>query len=152
MSQANINTENNVAASNPTPSHQGAFKGTGVIHGKSLNIELTARATEALNKLSAPVIADMELYFSCLIRKQVLFNERPENHKPSNDLAHILENLYVRFRPVSTAECRIADVQGKPPVKTMPIEKPERFVPDWLKIDFRRGQLLGEYGFSRHTY
>jgi len=53
------------------------------------------------------------------------------------------------FRAVATQQCRIKDVGDKPPVETMPIHKPERFVPDWIKIDYRAGQWVGEYGFKR---
>lgn len=131
-------------------SHKSAYSGHIKVLGKPVRIHITRAALRALSRHGHPVIAEMELYFSCLIRKQVLFSEFTGPAAPSEDCTRVLPGLYASFRAVTTKHCRIADTDGKPPVEAMPIREPRRFVPDWLRIDFRRGKWKGEYGFSRN--
>ena len=113
------------------------------ISGKPVEISLTRSASKALVKSSIPILAEMELYFSCLIRKRGLFPE-------SNDLSaalQVAENLYVQFRPVMTRHCGLDPDGGAPPLADFPIEDARPFVPKWLKLDFRRGKWCGEFGY-----
>jgi hypothetical protein len=65
----------------------------------------------------------MELYFSCLLRKQVNVREHPDGIE-----AHpVTDRLQVWFRPVVMKSCAISDcLPGKPPVTDMPLVRPER--------------------------
>ena len=87
-------------------------------------------------------MSEMELYFSCLIRKKVRFRESSEG-----ELAYVTEQLFVHFRPVMTAVCGTEYDGEVPPLTDFPIQKIESFVPAWLKIDFKNGQWQGEFGF-----
>ena len=42
------------------------------LHDKSLEVRLTAAAQKALARRETPLVAEMELLFSCLLRKRVL--------------------------------------------------------------------------------
>ena len=46
--------------------------------GKQIEIRMTPAAGRALAQRSVPLLAEMELLFSCLIRKRVLFSERQD--------------------------------------------------------------------------
>ena len=46
------------------------------ISGKPLQIELSPAASLAMQQRVTPLLAEMELYFSCLVRKKVRFYER----------------------------------------------------------------------------
>jgi len=129
------------------PQKSGRFSGIAELHGKPVRIEITERAVRALASYSSPIIAEMQLYFSCLVRKQVLFSEFDAATVQHGLLTTVFPGLYLRFQAVTTAQCRISDVDGKPPLQAMPIKKPEQFVPSWLKIDFRKDQWRGEYGY-----
>jgi hypothetical protein len=114
------------------------------IHGKPVKVEWTSSAARAMEKLSAPLLAEMELYFSCLIRKKVRFY-------PATDARSgvaVNGQLQVRFHPVMTRACGV-DVTGDDvPLEDMPLVNPAAFVPHWLSIDYRRGEWTGEFGFS----
>ena len=69
------------------------------LHDKSLEIRLTAAAQKALARRDRPLVAEMELLFSCLLRKRVYFGESPEQSTPVND------RLWVRFKPIMTRRC-----------------------------------------------
>ncbi|MDD5366817.1 MAG: hypothetical protein PHR30_15885 [Gallionellaceae bacterium] len=111
--------------------------------GRNLDIRLSRAARQALEQRQTPLLAEMELLFSCLIRKQVRFGELG-----STDATTVSEQLSVRFRPVMTRACHLADLSGTTPLDDFPIANPRPYVPHWLAIDYRQGQWLGEFGYS----
>ena len=127
-------------------SHSGAVS----ILGKAVRFNVTESAMRAISELAYPVLVELELYFSCLIRKQVRFSQVQSKEQLNSDYMCVVPGLYTCFRAVTTRECRRDEVEGRPPVATMPIREPHRFVPDWVKIDYRARQWLGEYGFTRN--
>ncbi|MFO7602269.1 MAG: hypothetical protein R6X06_00475 [Gammaproteobacteria bacterium] len=112
--------------------------------GHDLAVELTPAAEQALAQSSQGICAEMELYFSCLIRKKVRFHDLA---KASGAVA-VSERLGVTFRPVMTRACGTDYAGEEPPVTDFPLHKAEAFMPRWLKIDFRQGEWQGEYGFT----
>ncbi len=124
-----------------------AYSGTIQLKGKRVRIEISESASQALAEQDKSLLVELELYFSCLVRKQIRFTAF--QHEPQNDTDYtrVMKGLYASFRAVTTAHCRIDETDGKPPVETLPVKKPDLFVPDWLKIDFHAGRWLGEYGF-----
>ena len=112
------------------------------IKGKQVVVNLTKAAEKALSLRDKILVAEMELYFSCLIRKQVRFKENLDG-----ELARVSEKLSIRFRPVMTKSCGIDYEGDEPPLEDFPIEKPEAFVPHWLKIDYKKNEWIGEFGF-----
>mgnify|MGYP001031137776 CR=1 FL=1 len=109
---------------------------------KNLDIRLSPRAQRALATRTTPLLAEMELLFSCLIRKRVRFSEQV-----AADAVPATDRLSVRFRPVMTRVCAVADVADSPPLDDFPIADPRPYVPHWLAIDYRRGRWLGEFGY-----
>ena len=142
--------ENRLALADFALPRGGAYSGHVDILGKPVRIDISAAALRALTRNRHPIMVEMELYFSCLIRKQVYFSELTEPQQEYRDSSRILPGLYATFRAVTTSHCRIEDPSAKPPVEAMPIREPHRFVPDWLTIDHRRRGWQGEYGFSRY--
>ena len=112
------------------------------LHGKSVDIHLTRAAEAALARRASPLVVEMELLFSCLLRKRVLFGGAPAGANPVND------RLAVRFRPIMTRHCNVSDNDGPPPSDDFPIANPRPYVPNWLRIDFRRGEWVGEFGYA----
>jgi len=112
------------------------------LHDKSLEVRLTAAAQKALARRDTPLVAEMELLFSCLLRKRVHFGEAAELAVPVND------RLAVRFKPVMTRRCSVAEGGAAPPAECFPLENPRPYVPNWLAIDYRRGKWGGEFGYA----
>lgn len=112
------------------------------IQDKNVAITLSKSAEKALTVRESVLLAEMELYFSCLIRKQVRFKENQER-----DSVNVTENLAVRFRPVMTKVCGLNYEGDEPPLTDFPIQKAEAFTPKWLKIDFKKNEWIGEFGF-----
>ena len=116
------------------------------INGKPVAIEMSTAATHALLQREKPLLAEMELYFSCLVRKRVRFHELSTPLSNDNQQAWVTDELTVSFRPVMTQSCSIGDAD-EPPVTDFPINRPAAFVPRWLHIDYQREEWLGEFGY-----
>ena len=114
------------------------------ISGRPVQVQCTKAALSALQKRSQPLWVEMELYFSCLIRKRVLFHEG----EMSSAAHEARPGLRVSFRPVMTKHCNISDLEGKPPLEDFPIVSATPYVPQWLTIDFKGGRWQGEFGYA----
>lgn len=112
------------------------------LHDKSLEVRLTAAAQKALARRATPLVAEMELLFSCLLRKRVYFGDAAEHSTPVN------ERLAVRFRPIMTRHCSVSEDGGLPPSDDFPLANPRPYVPNWLTIDYRRGEWAGDFGYA----
>ena len=107
---------------------------------KPLEIRLSRAAELALAQRTTPLLAEMELLFSCLIRKKVRFYEQGTGTPASKELS-------ISFRPVMPRQCSISSLDGPPSSDDFPIKNVHPYVPHWLSIDFRKGQWLGEFGY-----
>ena len=112
------------------------------IKGKMVNIETTRRAEKALQKRNAPLLAEMQLYFSCMVVKSVVFKETDFK----NTVA-VSDSLHVDFRPVMRATCEFDQILETPKTD-MEVAHLENYVPKWLKIDYKRGDWIGEFGYE----
>lgn len=113
-----------------------------VIQNKKVAVTLSPSAENALAVRDNVLVAEMELYFSCLIRKKVRFKENQENNR-----VNVSGNLAVCFRPVMTKACGINYDGDEPPLTDFPIQKKAAFTPRWLKIDYKKNEWIGEFGF-----
>lgn len=114
------------------------------LEGKAFRVTLSDAAQRALAQRSTPLIAEMELYFSCLIRLRVRFYE----HDDEASATPVNAQLSVRFRPVMSRSCDLHEVQGKPPLGDFPIVKRAPYVPHWLRLDYKKGEWIGEFGYT----
>ncbi|MDR3393932.1 MAG: hypothetical protein P4L70_02920 [Parasulfuritortus sp.] len=113
------------------------------LNEKDVDVRLSASARRALASRQTPLLAEMELLFSCLIRKRVHFRD----HLDAEHATPVSDGLAVRFRPVMTRACSVSSVEGHAPSEDFHIADPRPYIPRWLSIDFRKGQWLGEFGY-----
>lgn len=111
------------------------------LYGRRLRLELTPAAQSALYARTTPLHAEMELYFSCLIRKRVRFDVPVRG-----EAASFGQQLTVSFRPVMTRGCAVSEYTPES-LEDLPIVEPGRFLPHWLRIDWRDGAWQGDFGF-----
>jgi hypothetical protein len=118
------------------------------IMGKKIKVELSGKAEKQLSARAAPLFVEMELYFSCLLRKEIRIYESQRENTNEDFSTHLSGNLHISFRPVMTKSCSVSSCEGeKPPLSDFPIEKPRSFVPKWLKLDYKRGEWCGDFGY-----
>ncbi|MDT8446539.1 MAG: hypothetical protein RRB13_06530 [bacterium] len=114
------------------------------------NIQLDAAARKALDLRERPLYVEMELYFSCLIRKRLLFHEQAPAHLEWAETEG--GKLRVGYSWMMTKACNLGEVKGgEPPLVPFPgdPQKKRACWPKWLKLGFRRGAWTGEYGLGR---
>jgi len=114
------------------------------IQNKPVQIHLTKAAEKALQQRESALYVEMELYFSCLIRKQVLFHEC---QRQANSIA-VNDKLSVSFHPVMTESCMLKDAESEPVKSDFEIQRRDCFTPRWLKLDYKKGNWSGEYGYK----
>ena len=113
------------------------------IHDKPVNIRVSSRAIQALDNRKDELFVELELYFSCLIRKSVIFHQQ----KKIDNMTPVTDKLRIGFHPVMTRGCGVSELNGEPEKSDFPIHEPQNFVPKWLQIDYKNGDWLGEYGY-----
>jgi len=113
------------------------------ISGKTIDVDITARALKKIQQRERPLVVEMELYFSCLIRKAVRFAD----DRPSEYFTEVNDKLLLAFNPVMTEICKVDPNVSEPPVTAFPIKKISPYVPKWVRIDFKSGDWWGEFGY-----
>lgn len=114
--------------------------------GRSVVVELSKAAEKHLNNRDHHLCLEMELYFSCMIRKQVNVRAAIDNGMS----VFVNDKLEIGFRPVMTKACSVNSCEGNsPPLSDFPITNAERYIPHWLKVDFKKGNWIGEFGYSK---
>ncbi len=112
--------------------------------GKPIELELSRAAKKQLALRQQCLCVEMELYFSCLLRKQVNIRETLN----SDFSVTVSDKLKLGFRPVMTKACSVASCEGEPPpLSDFPITRPECYIPHWLKLDYRKGRWCGDFGY-----
>lgn len=118
------------------------------LHGKKVSVRMTSSAEKALSERAAPLYVEMELYFSCLIRKRLKFHQAAATGNSRASNAQVTDKLYVTFHPVMTKACH-KDYEGDaPPLTEFPIENAAPFVPRWISVDYSAGHWQGEFGYD----
>ena len=116
--------------------------------GKQIQVEISDSAGRQLQRRAEPLYIEMELYFSCLIRKRVRVYETVVEPADEKFAVRFSDKLQINFRPVMTKSCSISSCEdGKPPLSDFPIRKPQSYIPRWLSLDFSKGKWCGDFGY-----
>jgi hypothetical protein len=112
---------------------------------KTMLLKMSPSAERLLSYRHQPLLVEMELYFSCLIRKKVRFRE----YIDCDIKTTVNDQLTIGFRPVMTEICSVDDCHNAPPpVTDFPIVKAERYIPHWLTLDYDGEDWVGEFGYN----
>ena len=113
------------------------------LNDRELLVEWTAPAQEALANRSHPLNIEMQLYFSCVVKKRVLFDENVRI-----DTVAVNDWVNIGFRSVQSAVCSPEDFARDYPQARELHATSDKMTPSRLSFDFRRGQWVGEFGYS----
>jgi hypothetical protein len=121
----------------------GLRSGGAVINGKTVRVEWTAPAEDALRSRGRPLIVELELYFSCLVKKFVHVREAAGGHA----LAWVDDRLALYFRPVTSTTCtpQTAERLGRQPEVEIDTPATRRMAPKRVLLDFRDGAWNGTF-------
>jgi hypothetical protein len=118
---------------------------TVTINGKPVRVEWSAAAARALAAREAPLFVELELYFSCLVKKFVHFRDDARGYATA--AAH--DKLHLYFRPVTSTACTwdVAERLGRQPEKPIDSAALRLVAPRRVRIDHVAGKWVGSYDF-----
>jgi len=107
----------------------------------TLVVEWTKRAERALSERAGPLYVDMQLYFSCVVQKRVLFHDSTDH-----DVMAVNDHLSVMFRPVEAQSCDPQSFADNHPVRRELFSRSAtRMRPRVLQIDYSDGDWSGNF-------
>jgi len=110
---------------------------------KQQNVDVcrTERAEAALRASDQPLIVELQLYFSCVVKKRVLFHRSTDF-----DTTKVNDRLELAFRPIASAACDPREFALQHPAgKNLSQGVAARMVPKRVEIDFRQGKWEGQF-------
>lgn len=115
------------------------------INGKPVQVEWSAAAARELQQRQAPLFVELELYFSCLVKKFVHFREDSRGY----ETVAAGDKLQLYFRPVTSTACtwEVAEQLGRQPEMAIDSVALRRVAPKHVRIDHVAGKWVGSYDF-----
>ena len=111
--------------------------------GKNIRIYWTQRAEQALASRTDSLLIEMQVYFSCVVKKRVLFHDRA---KP--EAQRINDKILLTSRAVQSGSCSPEEFARHYPIKQeLTSDNAKNMVPTLLKIDYKNKQWCGEFSF-----
>ena len=113
------------------------------INQRDVEIKWTGRAERALQDGRQPLIVELQLYFSCVVQKRVVFHQRAEF-----DTVVVNNRLEIVFRPIASAVCDPREFAlSHPAGKDLSGGVAVRMIPRFVEIDYRQGNWEGQFGY-----
>lgn len=115
------------------------------LNGRPVSIELTKAAARELERRETPLFVELELYFSCLVKKFVHF--RTDSRGKPTIPAH--GKLQIYFRPVTSTACtfEVAERLGRQPEMEIESAALQHVAPKRVSIDHIAGVWRGSFTF-----
>lgn len=113
------------------------------LHGKAVVVEWSAAAQAELERRAGPLTVELELYFSCLVKKFVHFHESV----PARETVAVTEHLRLLFRPVTSTACSMDVAERLDRQPEVDLEGPiaSKLAPRRVWIDHRGGGWQAEF-------
>ena len=86
----------------------------------------------------------MQLYFSYVVKKLVLFHDQTDI-----EMTGVNDKMRIAFRAIQSAVCDPEEFARNYPVgRVLNAPAAARMIPSKISIDFRKGRWQGEFGFE----
>jgi len=108
-----------------------------------VELRWTRRAERLLQLSSKPLIVELQLYFSCVVKKRVLFH-----HSADFATTRVNGRLEIAFRPIASAVCDPREFAANFPAgKDLSTGPAARMIPRSVEIDFRASRWEGRFAY-----
>ena len=120
-----------------------AFTAVVSINGKPVTVEWTRSAARALGRRSRPLVLELELYFSCLVKKFVHFHD----DAPDRAAVAVTDKLHLVFRAVTSTACAmdVAERLGRQPETELDTAAAGKFAPRHVRLDHAGGEWRASF-------
>lgn len=119
------------------------MSGRVTINDRPVAVEWSKAAARELARRAQPLVVELELYFSCLVKKFVHFHEV----MPQRDTVAVNDKLSLFFRPVTSTACSfdVAERLGRQPEIELDTPNVRKVAPRLVRIDFMHGGWQGRF-------
>lgn len=116
---------------------------TVTVNGKPVTVEWTQSAARKLAERSHPLVLELELYFSCLVKKFVHFHDEATGRAT----IPVVDKLQLYFRAVTSTACTMdaAERLGRQPEMELDTPAVRRLAPRRVQLDFDNGQWVAAF-------
>lgn len=115
-----------------------------LLNQRRLDVCWSDRAEQALKTLEEPLLVELQLYFSCVVKKRVIFHSQAHF-----DAVDVNANMRIAFRAVTAAACNPEVFASQyPEGKELSGEAARRMQPGRVEIDFRNHQWQGQFAYQ----
>jgi len=112
------------------------------VRDAEVGVEWTHRAEREMEKRDTPLVVEMQLMFSCVVKKRTIFHESCDL-----DTVEVNDKLKVAFRAVEPTSCDPVEFATNYPVKReFDSTASLKIRPKHLRIDYVNGKWTGEFG------
>ncbi len=113
------------------------------VNGKPVIVVWTRSAAQKLADRSHPLVLELELYFSCLVKKFVHFHDEA----PARATIQVADKLQLYFRAVTSTACTMdaAETLGRQPEIELETAAVRRLAPKRVRLDFAKGQWAAAF-------
>lgn len=113
------------------------------INGKPVIVEWTQTAVMSLANRSRPLVVELELYFSCLVKKFVHFHDEA----PRRTMIQVADKLHLYFRAVTSTACTmdVAERLGRQPKVELDTAASHKLSPKRVRLDFSKGEWQADF-------
>lgn len=114
-----------------------------------LVIKLTQRADQALAKLPHALTIEMQLYFSCMVKKRVLFHTQAIPFESDQ----VTPQLNIAYRSVQSDTCSPEEFAASHPQKKV-LDNPvtNNMAPSELSVDYVENKWKGDFLISKNGH
>ena len=113
-----------------------------LINRREVEVRWTRRAEAAMRRADTALVVELQLYFSCMVKKRVLFHHAPADF----DTLRVNDRLELGFRPIASAACDPLEFAANyPGGRDLAAVQAARMVPRVVEIDYRRGNWDGQF-------
>ena len=117
------------------------YQATVQLRNRALTIKWTKRADDALQLRSKPLVVEMQLYFSCVVKKRILFID-----KSNAETINVINNLDVGIRTLQAAACSPEDFANNYPVNSdFDSIAASKMSPSLLCLDYANNHWQGDF-------
>lgn len=113
------------------------------VEGRPLELRWSDRAESELQRSRQCLVVELQLYFSCVVKKRVLFHQQADFATTRVD-----DRIEVAFRPIASAVCDPNEfARSHPAGRDLSPGPAVRMVPPIVEIDYRGGHWQGEFRY-----